>query len=155
MSPEHTQVFEIDFIRSSFSTIQKSLNGYVLGITVIMNCLAVVFLFLYTLSKCREEAEMYKMLRAIGVSCSDIRLMVFCEVMVRLFVAIANGILLGIAITIGFSMQIEEFMMFTTPPVNPTSVIILAAVLLVIFGITVLRATSYLSSRTVANTSSR
>ena len=77
MSPDHTDMFEIGFVSQSFALLTNSLNGYVVGITAIMSCLAVLFLFLYTLGKCREEAEMYKMLRAIGLSCFDIRLMVF------------------------------------------------------------------------------
>jgi len=42
-----------------------------------MGTLAVLFVFLYTLGKCRDEAEMYKMLRAIGVAVKDIRIMIF------------------------------------------------------------------------------
>lgn len=95
------------------------------------------------------------MLRAIGLSCYDIRLMVFTEVMVRLFVAIMNGILLGIVLSVGFSLQIEEFLMINTPLVNPTIVLIIALLLLIIFGITIVRATAYLKHRTVANTANK
>jgi ABC-type antimicrobial peptide transport system permease subunit len=72
-----------------------------------MGTLAVLFVFLYTLGKCRDESEMYKMLRAIGVSVKDIRIMIFLEILIRLLVSIANGILLGIVFSLGFGMQIE------------------------------------------------
>ena len=148
-------MFEVNFVSQSFSLLADSLDAYVIGITAIMSCLAVLFLFLYTLNKCREEAEMYKMLRAIGLSSFDIRLMVFTEVMVRLFVAIMNGILLGIVLSVGFSLQIEEFLMINTPMVNPSIVLIIALLLLIIFGVTIVRATAYLKQRTVANTANK
>lgn len=75
-------------------------------ITAIMSTLAVLFLFVYTLGKCREEAEMYKMLRALGLSAWDLRIMVFVEILVRLIVSIINGILLGIVLSFGFAKQI-------------------------------------------------
>lgn len=42
-----------------------------------MSALVTIFIFLYTVGKCREEAEMYKMLRAIGLSAANIRVMVY------------------------------------------------------------------------------
>ena len=49
---------------------------------------------------------MYKMLRAIGLSAFRIRMMVFAEIIIRLFVAIFDGILLGIILSYGFSAQV-------------------------------------------------
>ena len=50
---------------------------------------------------------MFKMLRAIGVHVSDIRWMIFVEILVRLAIAITNGIILGIIFSLGFALQIE------------------------------------------------
>ena len=75
--------------------------------------------------------------------------------MVRLFVAIANGIILGIVLSIGFSLQIEEFLMIKTPPIDPSIVLVIAVILLAIFGVTIVRATAYLANRTVATTSNK
>ena len=46
-------------------------------ITFILSILSVLFLTVYTHGKCKEEAEVFKMLRAIGLSVFDIRLMVY------------------------------------------------------------------------------
>ena len=106
MSPEHTQLFDMEFIRLSFYLLTHFLDMFVVMITIIMGMLAIVFLSVYTISKCRDEAEMYKMLRAVGLKVKDIRHMVFLEVLVRIIVAITNGILLGIVFSLGFSYQI-------------------------------------------------
>ena len=92
------------------------------------------------------------MLRAIGLSAFEIRVMVFIEILVRLVVSIANGILLGIVLSIGFSKQIEEFLMIKTPSIDLTIVLVIAVVLLIVFAVTVVKSTSYLSLRTVAET---
>jgi ABC-type antimicrobial peptide transport system permease subunit len=63
-------------------------------------------LFVYTYGKCKEEAEVFKMLRAIGLSVFDIRMMVFLEILVRIVVSIFNGIVLGIVFSLGLSGQI-------------------------------------------------
>lgn len=152
MSPEHTQMFEVEFVSKSFHLLQKYLDLYIILITSIMSVLVTIFIFLYTLGKCREEAEMYKMLRAIGLSATNIRIIVFLEVIIRLFIAIVNGILLGVVFSLGFSMQIEEFLMIMTPPMDITIVCIIGIVLLFVFSITIIRATSYLAAKTVAET---
>ena len=61
-------MFEIEFVSHSFELLEEYLNGFIILITAIMSVLAVLFLFLYTLGKCRDEADMFKMLRAIGLS---------------------------------------------------------------------------------------
>ena len=75
-------------------------------VTVILGSLSVLFLFVYTYGKCKEEAEVFKMLRAIGLSVFDIRIMVFLEILVRIVVSIFNGIVLGIVFSLGLSGQI-------------------------------------------------
>ena len=68
---------EISEVRQSFELIEKYLNGFVLFITAILAVLSVLFLTVYTYGKCKEEAEVFKMLRAIGMPVYDIRLMVY------------------------------------------------------------------------------
>lgn len=43
-----------------------------------MNVLSVLLLFLYTRSKCQQEMEMYRILRAVGTPVLHLRLMIFC-----------------------------------------------------------------------------
>ena len=57
--------------------IEEYLNGFVLFITLILAVLSVLFLTVYTYGKCKEEAEVFKMLRAIGLSVYNIRLMIY------------------------------------------------------------------------------
>lgn len=99
-------MFEVEFVSQSFKLLQKYLDMYVVLITTIMSFLLTIFIFLYTVNKCREEASMYKMLRAVGLTVEDIRLAVFLEVIIRLTISIINGILLGIVFSLGFSLQI-------------------------------------------------
>ena len=54
MSPEETQFFDIDNFSRSFSLFSFFLDCYVGAITAIMSTLAILFLFLYTITKCRE-----------------------------------------------------------------------------------------------------
>lgn len=96
---------------------------------------------------------MYKMLRAIGVSVSDLRIMIFLEILIRLFVSIANGILLGVVFSLGFGMQIEEFLMINTPGMDLTLIMTIAAIMLTVFCGTVYLATKYLTKKTVSDTS--
>lgn len=95
---------------------------------------------------------MFKMLRAIGLSAKNIRMMIFSEIIIRLIVSILNGILLGILFSIGFSLQIEEFLMIKTPPMDITIVCVLGIVLTILFSITIIRATRYISQKSVADT---
>ena len=67
----------MSLISESFAVMQNGLLYFVVGVTIITGSLCTMFLFVYTLSKCRDEADMFKMLRAIGVSVGQIRLMVF------------------------------------------------------------------------------
>jgi ABC-type antimicrobial peptide transport system permease subunit len=93
------------------------------------------------------------MLRAIGLSVSDIRLIIFIEILIRIVVSIFNGIILGIVFSLGLSGQIEEVLMINTPPIKLNSIFIIAALMLVLFAVTVTRSTAYLSKRTVLETS--
>lgn len=86
--------------------METYLQGFVALVTVILGTLSILFLFVYTYGKCKEEAEVFKMLRAIGLSVFDIRLMVFMEVLIRIVVSIFNGIVLGIVFSLGLSGQI-------------------------------------------------
>lgn len=117
-----------------------------------MGCLAVLFLAVYTVGKCRDEADMYKMLRAIGMPVRSIRIMVFIDILVRLVVSIFNGILLGILFALGLSMQIEEFLMIKTPAIDLSTIMIIGAIMILVFSFTVVRSTSYLGKRTVQQT---
>jgi ABC-type antimicrobial peptide transport system permease subunit len=94
-------------VRESFETMETYLQGFVALVTVILGSLSILFLFVYTYGKCKEEADVFKMLRAIGLSVFDIRLMVFLEILVRIVVSIFNGIVLGIVFSLGLSGQIE------------------------------------------------
>jgi ABC-type antimicrobial peptide transport system permease subunit len=152
ISPEHTQMFEMNIVAESFELLEKYLSFYIILIATIMGTLAVLFVFLYTLGKCRDEAEMYKMLRAIGVSVTDLRIMIFLEILIRLFVSITNGILLGIVFSLGFGMQIEELLMINTPGMDLSLIMAIAAVMFVVFCATVYLATKYLTKKTVADT---
>lgn len=93
------------------------------------------------------------MLRAVGVSVTDLRIMIFLEIFIRLFVSIANGILLGIVFSLGFGMQIEEFLMINVPGMDLSLIMTIAAVMFSVFCVTVFLATKYLTKRTVADTS--
>lgn len=95
---------------------------------------------------------MYKMLRAIGLSATNIRIMVFLEIIIRLVVSVIDGIILGIIFSIGFSMQIEEFLMIKTPVMDITIVSIIGVVLIGIFSLTIIRATRYIAEKSVADT---
>ena len=95
---------------------------------------------------------MFKMLRAIGLSAKSIRIMVFSEIIIRLVVSVIDGILLGVVFSIGFSLQIEEFLMINTPPIDVTIVSLLGIFLILIFSFTIIRATKYISERSVAET---
>lgn len=77
ISPDHTQVRVIEQVKLSFSLIEEFLNGFVVFITAILALLSILFLAVYTYGKCKEEAEVFKMLRAIGLSVFDIRLMIY------------------------------------------------------------------------------
>lgn len=92
------------------------------------------------------------MLRAIGLSAHNIRVMVFSEIIIRIVVSIVGGVLLGIAFSIGFSLQIEEFLMIKTPRMDLTLVITIAIVLTLVLSATIIKATKYISERTVADT---
>jgi len=118
-----------------------------------MGALAVLFIFLYTLGKCKDEADMYKMLRAVGLPVNDIRIMIFLEILIRLFVSIVNGLILGIVFSLGFGMQIEEFLLINTPGLDLTLIANIATLLFFVFCITVFLATRYLTKRTVLETS--
>jgi ABC-type antimicrobial peptide transport system permease subunit len=96
---------------------------------------------------------MYKMLRAIGVSVNDLRIMIFLEIFIRVLISITNGILLGIVFSLGFGMQIEEFLMINTPGMDFSLILSIAIVMLCVFCVTVYMATRYLTKRTVADTS--
>lgn len=63
------------------------------------------------------------MLRAIGLSVFDIRLMIFLEVLVRIVVSILMGIVLGIIFSLGLSGQIEEVLMLKAPMPDLTIVL--------------------------------
>lgn len=93
-------------VRESFETMESYLQGFIALVTVILATLSVLFLFVYTYGKCKEEAEVFKMLRAIGLSVTDIRLTIFIEILIRIVVSIFNGILLGIIFSLGLSGQI-------------------------------------------------
>lgn len=93
---------------------------------------------------------MYKMLRAIGLSSKSIRVMVFSQIIIRLAVAIVGGILLGVVFSLGFSLQIQEFLMINTPPMDVTIVCLIGLFLIIIFSITIIKATKYISERSVA-----
>ncbi len=122
-------------------------------VTVILGSLSVLFLFVYTHGKCKEEAEVFKMLRAIGLSVFDIRLMLFVEILIRIIVSIFNGIVLGIVFSLGLSGQIEEVLMINTPPIRLNTIFIIAILMLVLFAVTVTQSTKYLTQRTVLDTS--
>lgn len=92
------------------------------------------------------------MLRAIGLSAANIRIMVFSEIIIRLVVATVGGILLGVGFSIGFSLQIEEFLMINTPPMDITVVTVIGLALTLIFSVTIIRATRYIAERSVAET---
>ncbi len=93
------------------------------------------------------------MLRAIGLAVSDIRLIVFIEILIRIIVSIFNGIVLGIVFSLGLSGQIEEVLMINTPPIKLNTIFIIAFIMLALFGVTVTNSTSYLNKRTVLETS--
>lgn len=145
-------MYEMKIVSESFSLLESYLSFYIVLIATIMGFLAVLFVFIYTLGKCRDEAEMYKMLRAIGVSVKDLRLMIFLEIFIRLFVSIVNGILLGIVFSLGFGMQIEEFLMINTPGMDLSLILSIAGVMFVVFSVTVYQSTKYLTTKTVADT---
>lgn len=145
-------MYEMKIVAESFSLLESYLSFYIVMIATIMGMLAVLFVFIYTLGKCRDEAEMYKMLRAIGVSVKDLRLMIFLEIFIRLLVSIVNGILLGIVFSLGFGMQIEEFLMINTPGMDLSLITSIAVVMFAVFSVTVYMATKYLTKKTVADT---
>ena len=132
--------------------LERYLNGFVLFITLILGVLSVLFLTVYTYGKCKEEAEVFKMLRAIGLSVYNIRLMIYLEILIRMVIAILNGTLLGLVFSIGLSGQVEEVLMLKAPLPSLTIVVVIAFVLLAIFSATVIRSTSYLTQRTVLQT---
>lgn len=70
-------MFELKLVSGSFALLEKYLTMYILIITAFMGTLAILFIFIYTTSKCQDEAEMYKMLRAVGLPVKDIRIMIF------------------------------------------------------------------------------
>jgi ABC-type antimicrobial peptide transport system permease subunit len=111
--------------------------------------LSVLFLTVYTYGKCKEEAEVYKMLRAIGLPVFDIRLMIYLEILVRMVISIANGIILGLVFSMGLSGQVEEILMLKAPLPALDIVFGIAVALLVIFSATVIKSTQYLTQRTV------
>jgi ABC-type antimicrobial peptide transport system permease subunit len=86
--------------------MESYLEGFIVIVTVILAILSTMFLFLYTYGKCKEEASVFKMLRAVGMSATDIRIMVFIEILVRVLIAIFNGIVLGVIFSLGLSGQI-------------------------------------------------
>jgi ABC-type antimicrobial peptide transport system permease subunit len=90
------------------------------------------------------------MLRAIGLSVFDIRLMIFLEVLVRIVVSIAMGIVLGIIFSLGLSGQIEEILMLKAPMPDLSLVLEIAGALLIVFSLTVVKSTHYLTKRTVS-----
>ena len=92
------------------------------------------------------------MLRAIGLSVYNIRLMLYLEILIRMVIAILNGTLLGLVFSIGLSGQVEEVLMLKAPLPSLTIVVVIAFVLLAIFSTTVIRSTSYLTQRTVLQT---
>ena len=47
------------------------------------------------------------MLRAIGMPVSDIRLMIYLEILVRMLISILNGVLLGLVFSLGLSGNVE------------------------------------------------
>ena len=114
--------------------------------------LSVLFLTVYTYGKCKEEAEVFKMLRAIGMPVYDIRLMVYLEVLVRMVISIINGVLLGLVFSLGLAGNVEEVLMLKAPLPSLNIVIGIAAVLLVVFSATVIKSTAYLTKRTVLQT---
>ena len=73
---------------------------------MILATLSVLFLTVYTYGKCKEEAEVFKMLRAVGLSVFNIRLMVYLEILVRMIIAIINGTILGLVFSVGLSGQV-------------------------------------------------
>jgi predicted lysophospholipase L1 biosynthesis ABC-type transport system permease subunit len=153
ISPEHTQLFEMGLVRESFETMETYLHGFVALVTVILGSLSILFLFVYTYGKCKEEAEVFKMLRAIGLPVFDIRMIVFVEILIRIVVSIFNGIILGILFSLGLSGQIEEVLMINTPPIKLNTIFVIAALMLVLFAATVTQSTKYLTKRTVLETS--
>jgi ABC-type antimicrobial peptide transport system permease subunit len=108
-----------------------------------------MFLGVYTYGKCKEEAEVFKMLRAIGLSVFDIRLMIYLEILVRMVISIINGILLGLLFSLGLAGQVEEVLMLKAPLPDLGIVFVIAILLLAIFSATVIRSTEYLTKRTV------
>ena len=106
MSQAHTVVQDIKQVKLTFLLIENYLSGFVLFITLILAVLSVLFLAVYTYGKCKEEAEVFKMLRSIGLSVFDIRLMIFLEILIRMVISIVNGILLGIMFSRGLSGQV-------------------------------------------------
>jgi uncharacterized membrane protein YjjP (DUF1212 family) len=47
-------MFEVEFVSQSFALLERYLSWYVVLITSIMSVLVTIFIFLYTLGKCRE-----------------------------------------------------------------------------------------------------
>jgi ABC-type antimicrobial peptide transport system permease subunit len=94
------------------------------------------------------------MLRAVGLSVFDIRLMIYLEILIRMVISIINGVLLGILFSLGLSGQIEEILMLKAPMPKLDVVILIAAALLIVFSFTVIQSTHYLTKRTVAQTAS-
>lgn len=76
-------------------------------VTIILASLSVLFLFVYTYGKCKEEADVFKMLRSIGISVFDLRLIIFLEILIRIVISIINGIIFGIFFSLLLSGQIE------------------------------------------------
>lgn len=121
--------------------MESFLNGFIVFITLILATLSILFLGVYTYGKCKEEAEVFKMLRAIGLSVFDIRLMVFLEILVRIVIAIFNGILLGLIFSWGLAGQVEEILMLKASVPDLGILYIISVVLLVIFSVTVTKST--------------
>lgn len=90
------------------------------------------------------------MLRAIGLSVFDIRLMIYLEILIRMTISIINGILLGLMFSLGLSGQIEEILMLKAPLPKLDIVLLIAVALLGVFSLTVIKSTDYLTKRTVA-----
>lgn len=153
ISPDHTEAVVISEVRLTFSLIERYLNGFVLFITLILAVLAVMFLGVYTYGKCKEEAEVFKMLRAIGLSVTDIRVMIYLQILVRIVISILNGIALGLMFSWGLAGQVQEVLMLKAPLPDLGIVYFISLVLLVVFSVTVIRSTGYLTKRTVLETS--
>lgn len=67
-------------------------------------------------------------------------------------ISIFNGVLLGLVFSMGLSGQVEEILMLKAPLPSLTIVGAIAATLLVVFSLTIVHSTSYLSKRTVLET---